>query len=134
MGEFIVNPEEIRNIARTGEYILELAKQLVALCDEEAVVAEKMVVLHDKRAVIIKKLAAATTRLDSSEISIRKLGLSPYVERCLMRRGGPEISTLTELLELSQSDLMNTRGIGCVKYQEIVRRMHELGYKDFPRS
>ena len=127
--------KELMTTEETRDVILKLAKRLTALCDAEAEINKKMAFIRNQKVEIINKMHVITTgHVAEESISISELGFDERTTHCLMRRGGPEISTLTELLELSQSDLMNTRGIGCVKYQEIVRRMHELGYKDFPRS
>jgi hypothetical protein len=63
--------------------------------------------------------------LDDYSLHIIKLNFSTKVYFSLARAG---IRTLGDLIKLRRSDLMDIKNIGCKAYDEIVSKVHSLGY------
>ena len=56
--------------------------------------------------------------------SIKNLNISPRAFKCLMRA---RISTIGDIIDLTQGDIRNIRNLGTKTYDEIVEKIHSLG-------
>lgn len=122
----LMTSEEIRDI------ILELAKRLTVLCDEETEINKRMAFIRNQKVEIINKMHTITTgHVAEESISISELGFDNRTMGCLQRGG---INTLAELANADRERLYRMRDLGIITYKKIVQRMHELGYMDFPRA
>ena len=81
-------------------------------------------IIHDP--VLDQPIPGVTT---SENIPIEELELNVRSYNCLRRAG---IYYLSELLDLSYSDLVRIRHLGKKNADEIINRVRELGYTDFP--